>query len=97
MNKTSVVYQVRKIVLEVASPLVVNGKHITDPWDVDPSWRLGFPAPIGMSKDRIIYTLVPRIAAYVKSVKPGARFSQGDIKDGMTVGDLQDAVWNKVK
>lgn len=88
---------VRQIILDVSKPLTVNGIPITSADAVDPAWTLGLPFPIGMDKTKINTVLVPRLDTYVKSLKPAASFTPGDIKPNMTVGDVQDSVWGKVK
>ena len=96
-DQVTVKLRVRKIVLDVSKPLTVEGKPITTPGQVDPAWRLGFPFPVGMDKTKINGLLVPRLDLYVKKLKPGASFTPGDIKPDMTIGDLQNSVWDKVK
>jgi hypothetical protein len=96
-DELTVKQRVRKIVLDVSKPLTVGGKPITTPDQVDPAWRLGFPFPIGMDKIKINGLLVPRLDLYVKELKPVASFTPADIKPNMTIGDLQDSVWDKVK
>jgi hypothetical protein len=95
--KANVIYVVRKTILDVASPLIVKGERIENPWDVDPAWPLAFPRPIGMSSDKINYTLVPQLRELVRSYKPSATFSTKDLKPDSTVSDVQDKVWDKVK
>lgn len=87
---------VRDTVLHVASPLTVNGQLISDPDDVDPGWNIGIPAPIGMDGTRQ-HILAVHLDAVVKSLKRSAKFGPGDLKPTMDIGDLQDAVWAKVK
>lgn len=96
-DELTVKQRVRKIVLNVRKPLTVGGKPITSPDQVDPAWSLGSPFPIGMDKIKINGLLVPRLDLYVKSLKPAKSFTPADIKPDMTIGDLQDSVWAKVK
>ena len=50
-----------------------------------------------MDKTKIEGDLPPKLDLYVKKLKPKSSFTPGDIKDNMTVGDLAELVWNKVK
>jgi hypothetical protein len=97
VTKSNVIYWVREIVLHVTSPLIVNGDTITNPWQVDPAWFLGDPAPVGMNSDKIENTLVPRINVFVRSVKTTASFTVLDLEGVKTVDQLQEKVWSKVK
>jgi hypothetical protein len=96
-TELEVKHHVREIVLDVAKPLTVNGIDIVNARQVDPAWMLGLPFPIGMDKSKINGQLVPELDLYVKTIKPTASFTPADIKPNMTVGDLQDSVWAKVK
>jgi hypothetical protein len=96
-DEVTVKKKVREIVLDVRKPLTVNGVPITHPAQLDPAWTLGTPFPIAMDKFKINGALVPRIDLLVKEYKPKGSFTPGDIKPNMTIGDLQDSVWGKVK
>jgi hypothetical protein len=96
-DELTVKMDVRRIVLSIAKPLTVDGKEITTPRQLDPAWTLGPPFPIDMDKTKIEGDLPPKLDLYVKKLKPKSSFTPGDIKENMTVGDLAELVWNKVK
>ena|ERR1700719_3881830 len=95
-NQDGVNRLVRATVLHVVAPLMVNGKVISTPDEMDPGWKLGMPAPIGMDDQRL-HLLVIHLNLLVKSLKPKASFSPSDIKAGDDIAALQTTVWGKVK
>lgn len=96
-DEVTVKRRVRKTVLDVRKPLTVNGVPITTSAQVNPAWMLGMPFPIAMDKLKVNGALVPQLDLLVKEYKPAGSFTPGDIKPNMTIGDLQDSVWGKVK
>lgn len=96
-NESDVKRDVRAIVLAICSPLKVHGRRIKTADDVEPAWDLGPQFPVGLDSTTVDTFLVAQLDDYVRTVRPAQRFRSADIKKNMTIGDLQDVVWDKVK